>query len=76
MGRLLAYKKATTQKAKALAAIEVAGHKRKELAWQWSQIAIDHARAAGIAHADDLVGGSYGKPKCSRLKAALTSLHK
>lgn len=71
MGRLVDYEEARTEKAKALAAIEVAEHKNsKNLAWSWADAAIDHAVAAGIANAEDLVEGTR-YPNCNALKQAL-----
>lgn len=74
MGRLVDYEEATTEKEKALTAIEVAEHKNaKRLAWSWADTAIDHAIATGMANAESLVtGGRY--PDCTALKQALKAL--
>lgn len=74
MGHLVAYEEAKGERAKALAAIVVAGHKNaKYLAWAWAERAIDHAIAAGIANASELVeSGRY--PDCSQLRKALLAL--
>jgi len=74
MARLLDYEEAQTEKARALAAIEVARHKSsKRLAWTWADRAIEHAEKAGIEDAGYLVAdGRY--PVCTELEERLRSL--
>lgn len=57
MAHLVDYEEARGEEAKALAAVEVVKHKSsKRLAWSWAETAAEHAEAAGIANAFDLLG--------------------
>ena len=74
MGQLVDYEEAKGDKAQALAAIEVVKHKNsKHLAWSWGKTAAEHAEAAGVANAFDLLGtGRY--PETSALENAIRNL--
>jgi len=74
MGLLVDYEQAKGDKAKALAAIEVAKHKNaKQRAWNWADTAVKHAQAAGVNNAQDLVvSGRY--PGTDALEAAVRAL--
>lgn len=74
MGQLVDYEEAKGNKAKALAAIEVVKHKNsKRLAWSWGKTAAEHAEAAGVTDAFDLLGtGRY--PETSALENAIRNL--
>jgi len=74
MGHLVDYEEAKDDKARALAAIEVAKHKNsKQLAWSWAKTAAKHAEAAGVDNASDLLeSGRY--PGTDVLEAAVRAL--
>ena len=74
MGQLVDYEEAKNDKDKALTAIVVAKHKNaKRLAWNWAKTAAEHAEAAGVANAFDLLGtGRY--PEMSALENAIRNL--
>ena len=74
MGYPLDYEEAKGDKAKALAAIKVAEHKNaKHLAWGWADTAVEHAEAAGVPNARDLVdNGRY--PGLDALETAVREL--
>ena len=71
MGHLTDYEEGQNEIDKALAAIECSRAKSaRARAWNWADIAIEHAEAAGIANARALVGdGRY--PELNDLQAAL-----
>ena len=74
MAHLVDYEKAQTEKARALAAIEVARHKSSNrLAWTWANRAIEHAEKAGIEDAGYLVADGR-RPSCSELEERLRKL--
>ena len=68
------YEEAATEKGKALAAIEVVSYKNsRRLAWQWADIAVVHARKAGIEDAGYLVSGER-YPEMGELKERLQAM--
>lgn len=71
MSHLIAYEEARMEKEKALAAIEVVGHKNsKRLAWAWADTAAEHAESLGIDNALDLLGNGRW-PDVDRLKETI-----
>ena len=74
MGHLVDYEEAKGDKAQALAAIVVVGRKSsKSLAWGWAETAAEHAEAAGVSNALDLLGSGRW-PETDALEAAVRAL--
>ena len=74
MAHLVEYENATTEVGKALAAIDCSRAKSaRARAWNWAEIAAEHARAAGIENAVTLLGGGRW-PEFEPLKAALQEM--